>query len=149
MKFATPMPLADFVKTFTDSEVKDEDKKIQLPYEAFNINNYDEVLSQTVPFTKKDFFDSRTQKTISDADYETYLREWKTFENEKCSITRWDYLLHYNERDVLIMIKPISYLIKFWANYYVNMLENVSAPGCATTAKFRFFVQSFGVGQVL
>jgi hypothetical protein len=51
------------------------------PYEAFDITNYDEVLSKSKPFPKDDFYSTFKETTISESDYNTY------FEKAKCHQT--------------------------------------------------------------
>jgi hypothetical protein len=66
MNFVVPMPLKEFVTTFTDEKITELDQKIDLPYEAYDITNYMEVLNKGEPFTKDDSYNSMTKKCISD-----------------------------------------------------------------------------------
>jgi hypothetical protein len=75
-----------------------------------------------------------TKKGISDEQYEKYLHDYLSLNCE----TRWDYLKYYNERDVKVMIKPISFLIEFWASRQINMLKYMTLASCAQAVKFWF-----------
>jgi hypothetical protein len=62
-------------------------------------------LSKTEPFEQKDFYSSLTKSSISDSDYQVYLKDYKEYSSHK------NYLLHYNEQDTFIMADPIDFLI--------------------------------------
>jgi hypothetical protein len=134
MNFTTPMPLSKFVKTFRNKNDNLEENKGLFPFEVLQANNFDEVLSLTIPFPKDAFHNSLKKEDISDDDYERYLKDWEEIKVK----TRWDYLEYYNRKDVEIMIKPITYLINVWAKYQINMLSYMTLASCSQAVKYMF-----------
>jgi hypothetical protein len=101
-------------------------------------------LLQTKPFPQ-DAFDNRLTNTkMSDEDYEKFLNDWELLKIalKKDRINGWDYLEFYNRRDVRIMIKPISFLNKFWSVYKINMLNFMTLASCAQAVKYSFLYKN-------
>ena len=132
LRFIDAMCLAGTgtLKDFVDSFGNGLDNKGLFPYEAININNYNDVLSKPEPFEQKDFYSYLNQKALSDNDYEMYLDDAKRFK------TRWDYLQHYNELDTQIMINPIDTLIELNWERKVDCLKNLSLSSNASQIKY-------------
>ncbi|KAA6399263.1 MAG: hypothetical protein EZS28_005214 [Streblomastix strix] len=84
--------LKQFVEKFGTKGIKLT--KSIFPHGSFNYDNYKLVLGLTIPFTKDDFYDKLNNKNISDEDYEQYVYDFTSFQD------RWEYLKHYNIRDV-------------------------------------------------
>ena len=72
------------------------------------------------PFQKEAFYSDLTKETISDEDYNIYLKDAKNFK------TRLDYFIHYCENGTSIMIDPIDTIIEETFAYNVDMLHNLS-----------------------
>ncbi|KAA6391673.1 MAG: hypothetical protein EZS28_012801 [Streblomastix strix] len=87
------------------------------PYGSFKYDNYQLELGQSESFTKEDFYDKLDNRNTIDEDYEQYSTDSINFEN------RWEYLKHYNIRDVTCMINPINYLIQVMLEEKVDMVE--------------------------
>ncbi|KAA6358261.1 MAG: hypothetical protein EZS28_046212, partial [Streblomastix strix] len=68
------MELKQAAKDFGDGY---DDKKGLFPYEAFNIDNVNEVLSKSEPFIMEDFNSSLKKTKISQQDYQIYLEDAK------------------------------------------------------------------------
>ena len=113
-----------------DDELKKELQKGVFPHDAINALNYEEVLSNTEPFSQKDFHDKLTNSDISDKDYKAYLEDTKQFSN------RWEYLKHYNIRDTECMINPIDNIIKLNWEHKVDTLFNHSLSSNAASIKY-------------
>jgi hypothetical protein len=136
MSLAGPAPLADFVRSFSTNPSK---LKGFFPYEAFDITNYDEVLSKSEPFPKDDFYSTLKETTITDSDYNTYLEE------AKCHSTRWDYLRFYNILDVECMISPLDNIIDMNWQYKVDTLLNLSLSANASSIKYALAYKDFDI----
>jgi hypothetical protein len=151
MNFSTPMPLREFVKTFRDKNDPDnvEESKGYFAYEAINSSNYDEVLSKKGPFTQEDFYSSMTKKTISDEEYKEYIDSYNemTANSSENDLTRWEQVENYNKKDVEIMIKPILFLIDFWAKYRINMLDFVSLASCSQACKYNYLYKDININN--
>ncbi|KAA6404366.1 MAG: hypothetical protein EZS28_000101 [Streblomastix strix] len=106
--------LKQFVEKFGTKGIKLT--KGILPYGSFNYDNYKQVLGLITPFTKDNFFDKLNNKNISDEDYEQYCNDSINIEN------KWEYLKHYNIRDVTCMINPLSHLFQITWKEKVDML---------------------------
>jgi hypothetical protein len=138
--------LRDFVKNFGTINLQ---KEIFF-YDGFDITNYNQVLSQTTPLPKEAFHDRMHNKDITDEDYLEYITNFtvtlpRLFGKE--SITHWDYLQYYNERDVKVMISPIDNLIRLNAEYGVDMLRNCSLSGNASAIKYMLAYRDFDPKQ--
>ena len=79
--------LKDFISSFGTN--KDLNKGV-FPYDLLTIENYEEVLSKSEPFSKEDFNNMLKNSVMTDKEYEEYLEDAKNFKN------RWDYLQYYN-----------------------------------------------------
>ena len=78
MHYVTPQQLKDFIKNFGSEGCSE---KGIFPYEAFDTNNYREVLDKSEPFTHDDFYSYLNQKNISDEE-KAMLELWQSvFEN--------------------------------------------------------------------
>jgi hypothetical protein len=71
--------LKDFNKNFGSNKI-DLSKGI-FPYEAFTLDNYNQILSKTEPFTYDDFYSTLNLKNITEGEYKTYLEDCKNFNN--------------------------------------------------------------------
>ncbi|KAA6396630.1 MAG: hypothetical protein EZS28_007842 [Streblomastix strix] len=78
LKYLQPMELKQAAKDFGDGY---DDKKGLFPYEAFNTDNVNEVLSKSEPFTMEDFNSSLKKTKISLKDYQIYLKDAKQLKN--------------------------------------------------------------------
>ena len=128
--------LKDFVKNFGSEGCSN---KGIFPYEAVNVNNYNDVLSKSIPFDQKDFHSVLNQSDINDEDYKDYVEDAKRF------INRWEYLRHYNELDTQIMISPIDNIIDFTWEYKVDALRNLSLSANASAIKYAIAYKDFKV----
>jgi hypothetical protein len=70
MLYVSPGPLKQFIKDFGTEGC---DEKGIFPYEAITMDNYNEVLSKSEPFTPEDFHSELNQSEISAKDYMMYL----------------------------------------------------------------------------
>ncbi|KAA6382447.1 MAG: hypothetical protein EZS28_022026, partial [Streblomastix strix] len=109
------------------------------PHGSFNYDNYKQVLGQITPFTKEDFYDKLNNKNINDDDYEQYNNDSISFEN------RWEYLKHYNIRDVTCMIYHINHLIQITWEEKVDMLGCISLAQIASQIKFKYCYDKFNI----
>ena len=110
--------LKAFAKEF--GGVDNMDKGV-FPYEAITTDNFNDVLSMTEPFTAYAFYSSlHRSNLLTDDQYKQYVIDAKHYAN------RWDYLLHYNDTDVEIMIKSIINLIDMNAEYLIDLQHNLS-----------------------
>ena len=108
------------------------------PYEAVNTENFNEILSQTLPFEYQDFYSSLHQRyLISEEEYKIYHEDSKRF------TSRWDYLLSYNDNDVEMMIKPIDNLISLNAQYNVDLISNLSLSKNSVCIKYALAYKDF------
>jgi hypothetical protein len=112
--------------------VKDLQKGV-FAYDGFNSNNFMEVLNKSEPFTQVYFHSILRDSDISVKDYEVYLVDWKV----KGFLNRWEYLKHYNIKDVQIMISPIDNLIKIFFQWKVDMFVNITLASIAQYMKFK------------
>ncbi|KAA6360974.1 MAG: hypothetical protein EZS28_043499, partial [Streblomastix strix] len=119
-----------------------DDKKGLFPYEAFNTDNVNEVLSKSEPFTMEDFNSSLKKTKISQKDYQIYLEDAKRFKN------RWDYLQYYNEQDTYIMIKPLMTLISLQFQYKIDMFSFMSMAACSNAIKYAKAYEDFDINGV-
>lgn len=127
MLFVSPGPLKQFIKDFGSEGCSE---KGIFPYEAITMDNYNEVLSKSEPFTPEDFHSELNQSDISAKDYAIYLEDAKNFES------RWDYLKHYNILDVEAMISPLDNLINLFWEHKIDMLKNLSLSANASAIKY-------------
>ena len=134
MHYVTPQPLKDFIKNFGSEGCTE---KGIFPYEAFDTNNYKEVLAKSEPFTHEDFYSYLNQKNISDEEYEAYVEDSKNFKN------RWEYLEHYNRLDTEGMISPLDNLIELNAKYHIDMLNNLSLSSNSSMTKYALCYKDF------
>jgi hypothetical protein len=74
-----------------------------------------------------------------DKEYKEYLDDAKNFE------TGWDYLKHYNIRDVEVMIKPIHSMRKMWADLGMDMFRCISLSTNVSTLKHKMLYDDFDV----
>ncbi|KAA6336724.1 MAG: hypothetical protein EZS28_052849, partial [Streblomastix strix] len=92
--------LKQFVEKFGTKGIKLT--KGIFPCGSFNYDNFKLVLGLTTPFTKDDFYDKLNNKNISNEDYEQYCNDFTSSQpNGSVNFAdRWEYLKHYNIRDV-------------------------------------------------
>ncbi|KAA6397724.1 MAG: hypothetical protein EZS28_006753 [Streblomastix strix] len=109
------------------------------PHGSFNYDNYKLVLGQTIPFEKQDFYGKLNNRNISDEDYDQYCNDSVNFEN------RWEYLKHYNIRDVTCMINPFNHLIKIIWEEKVDMLGCISLAQIASQIKQKYCYEKFDI----
>ncbi|KAA6366046.1 MAG: hypothetical protein EZS28_038427 [Streblomastix strix] len=136
LTYLQPMELKQAAKDFGDGY---DDKKGLFPYEAFNTDNVNEVLSKSEPFTMEDFNSSLKKTKISEKDYQIYLEDAKRFKN------RWDYLQFYNEQDTYIMIKPLMTLISLQFKYKIDMFSFMSMAACSNAIKYAKAYEDFDI----
>jgi hypothetical protein len=141
MIYAPGYTLDQFTQDYTEKKVV-ERVKGSFPYEAITTDNYKEYLSKTKPFEQKDFYSSLTKSSISDSDYQVYLKDYEQYAR------RFDYLLHYNEQETIIMADPINFLIKNFVKFHVDKLKQVSAVSCAVQVKYSFPYSQFQLDSV-
>ncbi|KAA6368664.1 MAG: hypothetical protein EZS28_035809, partial [Streblomastix strix] len=139
LTYLQPMELKQAAKDFGDGY---DDKKGIFPYEAFNTDNVNEVLSKSEPFTMEDFNSSLKKTKISQKDYQIYLEDAKRFKN------RWDYLQYYNEQDTYIMIKPLMTLISLQFKYKIDMFSFISMAACSNAIKYAKAYEDFNINGV-
>ncbi|KAA6359551.1 MAG: hypothetical protein EZS28_044922, partial [Streblomastix strix] len=136
LTYLQPMELRQAAKDFGDGY---DDKKGLFPYEAFNTDNVNEVLSKSEPFTMEDFNSSLKKTKISQKDYQIYLEDAKRFKN------KWDYLQFYNEQDTYIMIKPLMTLISLQFKYKIDMFSFMSMAACSNAIKYAKAYEDFDI----
>ncbi|KAA6375256.1 MAG: hypothetical protein EZS28_029217 [Streblomastix strix] len=129
--------LKQFVEKFGTKGIKLT--KGIFPHGSFNYDNYKLVLGLTTPFTKDDFYDKLNNKNISNEEYEQYINDFTNFEN------RWEYLKHYNIRDVTCMINPINHLIQITWKEKVVMLACISLAQIASQIKYKYCYDRFDI----
>ncbi|KAA6382352.1 MAG: hypothetical protein EZS28_022121 [Streblomastix strix] len=129
--------LKQFVEKFDTKGIKLT--KGVFPHGSFNYDNYKLVLGLTTPFVKEDFYDKLNNKNISDEDYEQYVNDFTSFQD------RWEYLKHYNIRDVTCMINPINHLIQITWEEKVNMLGCISLAQIASQIKYKYCYDKFDI----
>ncbi|KAA6398802.1 MAG: hypothetical protein EZS28_005672, partial [Streblomastix strix] len=129
--------LKQFVEKFGTKGIKLT--KGIFPHGSFNYENYKQVLGLTTPFTKDDFYNKLNNKNISDEDYEQYCNDSINFES------RWEYLKHYNIRDVTCMINPINHLIRITWEEKVDMLGCISLAQIASQIKYKYCYDKFDI----
>ncbi|KAA6366162.1 MAG: hypothetical protein EZS28_038311 [Streblomastix strix] len=129
--------LRQFVEKFGTKGIKLT--KGIFPHGSFNYDYYKHVLEQTTPFAKEDFYDKLNNKNISDEDYEQYCNDSVNFEN------RWEYLKHYNIRDVTCMINPINHLIQISWEEKVDMLGCMSLAQIASQIQYKYCYDKFDI----
>ena len=134
MHYVTPQPLKDFILNFGSEGCSE---KGIFPYEAFNTENYKEVLSKSEPFTHDSFYSYLNQKNISDEEYAAYVEDAKNF------ATRWNYLEYYNKLDTIGMISPLDNLIELNAKYHIDMLSNLSLSSNSSMTKYALCYKDF------
>ncbi|KAA6395256.1 MAG: hypothetical protein EZS28_009220 [Streblomastix strix] len=135
------IPLNNTLKQFIEKFGTEGIKLIKgiFPHGSFNYDNYKQVLGLTTPFTKEDFYDKLNNKNISDEDYEQYVNDFINFEN------RWEYLKHYNIRDVTCLINPINHLIQITWEEKVDMLGCISLAQIASQIKYKYCYRKFDI----
>ena len=106
--------LKDFISSFGTN--KDLNKGV-FPYDLLTIENYEEVLSKTEPFSKEDFNNMLKNSVMSDKEYAEYLEDVKKFK------TPWDYLQYYNELDTKSMISPLDNFIELYWKDEIDFLR--------------------------
>ncbi|KAA6368156.1 MAG: hypothetical protein EZS28_036317 [Streblomastix strix] len=74
LTYLQPMELKQAAKDFGDGY---DDKKGLFPYECFNTDNVNEVLSKSEPFSMEDFNSSLKKTKISQKDYQIYPEDAK------------------------------------------------------------------------
>ncbi|KAA6375654.1 MAG: hypothetical protein EZS28_028820 [Streblomastix strix] len=131
--------LKQFVEKFGIKSIKLT--KGIFPYGSFNYDNYQLVLSQSEAFTKDDFYDKLNNKNIIEEDYEQYCNDSTNFES------RWEYLKHYNIRDVTCMINPINHLIQITWEEKVDMLGCISLAQIASQTKYKYCYDKFDINS--
>jgi hypothetical protein len=136
MSLASPQMLDEFVKSFGSNP---DCLKGFFPNEAFNNTNYNEVLSKSEPFEHDEFYSTLKDSSITDEEYQIYLKEASKFE------TRWDYLKFYNVRDVESMISPIDNIIHMNWTYKIDTLLNLSLSANASSIKYALAYNDFDV----
>ena len=136
MLFVSPGPLKNFIKDFGTEGC---DEKGIFPYEAITMDNYNEVLSKSEPFSPEDFHSELNQSEISAKDYMMYLEDAKNFSS------RWDYLKHYNILDVKAMISPLDNLINLFWEHKIDMLKNLSLSANASAIKYAKCYDDFDI----
>ncbi|KAA6378394.1 MAG: hypothetical protein EZS28_026079 [Streblomastix strix] len=109
------------------------------PHGSFNYDNYQQVLGQTTRFVKEDFYDKLNYKNIIDEDYEQYSNDSINFYN------KWEYLKHYNIRDVTYMINLINHLIQITWEEKVDMLGRISLSQIASQIKYKYCYDKFDI----
>ncbi|KAA6402881.1 MAG: hypothetical protein EZS28_001593 [Streblomastix strix] len=109
------------------------------PHGSLNYDNYKLVLGLTTPFTKDDFYCKLNNKNISDEDYEQYVNDFTNFEN------RWEYLKHYNIRDVTCMVNSINQLIQITWEEKVDMLGCMPLAQIASQIKNKYCYEKFDI----
>ncbi|KAA6367479.1 MAG: hypothetical protein EZS28_036994 [Streblomastix strix] len=129
--------LMQFVQKFGTKGIKLT--KGIFPHGSFNYDNYKLVLSQSEAFTKEDFYDKFNNKNIINEDYEQNCNYSINFEN------RWEYLKHYNIRDVTCMINPINHLIQITCEEKVDMLGCISLAQIASQIKYKYCYEKFDI----
>ncbi|KAA6397481.1 MAG: hypothetical protein EZS28_006991 [Streblomastix strix] len=118
------------------------------PHGSFNYDNYKQVLVQTTPFTKEVFYDKLNNKNICNEVYEQYVNDSVNFENTLKSgniVAKWEYLKHYNIRDVTYMINPINHLIQTMWEEKVDMLGCMSLAQIASQIKYKYCYEKFDI----
>jgi hypothetical protein len=147
--FSTPMPLADFVKTYTDEPVEENDMKGVFPYEYLHSYDFAEKLQRTRPFPQEAFDNSMKHTKMTDEEYSKFLNDWDYLKDEfrTNEICGWDYLQYYNRQDVRIMIKPITFLINVWARFNINMLSFMTLASCAQAVKYYFHYKGMDINK--
>jgi hypothetical protein len=108
-------------------------------YELIKYDNNDEILHLNDSFEQNDFFSSISNSTISDEDYQIYLKDYTNFGSKK------DYLLHYNEQDTIIMIDPINNLIDKYAKYGVDIMSFSSCSSKSAALKYALAYENFDI----
>ncbi|KAA6378313.1 MAG: hypothetical protein EZS28_026160, partial [Streblomastix strix] len=136
LTYLQSMELKQAAKDFGDGY---DDKKGLFPYECFNTDNVNEVLSKSEPFSMEDFNSSLKKTKISQKDYSIYLDDAKRFKN------RWDYLQFYNEQDTYIMIKPLMTLISLQFKYKIDMFSFMSMAACSNAIKYAKAYEDFDI----
>ncbi|KAA6372925.1 MAG: hypothetical protein EZS28_031548 [Streblomastix strix] len=136
LTYLQPMELKQAAKDFGDGY---DDKKGLFPYECFNTDNVNEVLSKSEPFSMEDFNSSLKKTKISQKDYQIYLDDAKRFKN------RWDYLQFYNEQDTYIMVKPLMTLISLQFKYKIDMFSFMSMAACSNAIKYAKAYEDFDI----
>ncbi|KAA6400250.1 MAG: hypothetical protein EZS28_004229 [Streblomastix strix] len=139
LMYLQPMELKQAAKDFGDGY---EYKKGLFPYEAFNTDNVNEVLSKSEPLTMEGFNSSLKKTKISQKDYQIYLEDAKRFKN------RWDYLQFYNEQDTYKMIKPLMTLISLQFKYKIDMFSFMSMAACTNAIKYAKAYEDFDINGV-
>ncbi|KAA6371600.1 MAG: hypothetical protein EZS28_032873 [Streblomastix strix] len=139
MLFVTKGTLKQFVADFGNGG-KDEQKGV-FPYDAINIDNYNEILSKSEPFSKEDFNNELRKESITGETYQIYLEDSKQFKN------KWDYLQYYNEQDTSIMIKPIENLIEMNFENGIEIFNYISMASCANTIKYKIACHDFDLNS--
>jgi hypothetical protein len=140
MLYAGNCALDAFVRNFGDG--REDMQKGVFPYEAISLDNYDEILSKTEPFSKEDFNSYLRQSHISDQDYEKYLSTARKYP------TRWEYLRAYNIRDAVCMLSPMDAIIEANWVYKVDTLSNYSLSSNASSIKYALAYQDFAIQEV-
>ncbi|KAA6361754.1 MAG: hypothetical protein EZS28_042719, partial [Streblomastix strix] len=136
LTYLQPMELKQAAKDFGDGY---DDKKGLFPYECFNTDNVNEILSKSEPFSMEDFNPSLKKTKISQKDYQIYLEVAKRFKNS------WDYLQFYNEQDTYIMIKPLMTLISLQFKYKIDMFSFMSMAACSNAIKYAKAYEDFDI----
>ncbi|KAA6356794.1 MAG: hypothetical protein EZS28_047679, partial [Streblomastix strix] len=139
LTYLQPMELKQAAKDFGDGY---DDKKGLFPYECFNTDNVNEILSKSEPFSMEDFNSTLKKNKISQKDYSIYLDDAKRFKN------RWDYLQFYNEQDTYIMIKPLMTLISLQFKYKIDMFSFMSMAACSNAIKYAKAYEDFDINVV-
>ncbi|KAA6386162.1 MAG: hypothetical protein EZS28_018312 [Streblomastix strix] len=139
LTYLQPMELKQAAKEFGDGY---DDKKGLFPYEAFNTDNVNQILSKSEPFSMEDFNSSLKKTKISQKDYQIYLEDAKRFKN------RWDYLQYYNEQDTYIMIKPLMTLICLQFKYKIDMFSFMSMAACSNAIQYAKTYEDFDINGV-
>ncbi len=111
------------------------------PYEYVKWHNYEEHLFNSEPFPQDAFYSSLTDSTISDEDYETYLKDSSNFS------TRMDYFIHYCNVDTQIMVNPMLNLIDFIFEHNIDMLHNLSISSIASMTRYSKMYNDFNPNE--
>ncbi|KAA6404408.1 MAG: hypothetical protein EZS28_000067 [Streblomastix strix] len=136
LTYLQPIELMQAAKYFGDGY---DDKKDLFPYEAFNTDNVNEVLSKSEPFAMEDFKSSLKKTIISQKYYQIQLDEAKRFKN------RWENLQFHNEQDTYIMIKPLMTLINLQFKYKIDMFSFISMAASSNAINYAKVYEDFDI----
>lgn len=124
---------------FTKDFGKNDGKRVKgfFPYQFITMDNWKQELFKTEPFKKEHFYSDLTKTTISDEDYEVYIKDSAAYTN------RLEYFIHYCDQDVMIMIDPIDAIISETFEYHIDMLHNMSLSSNASMIRYALAYEDF------